>query len=83
MKNESFGLSPFKMRRAGGGGFTVVYRMDFGYLLQYVKIKGTEITEIHSTAISKELFKALKVEAKANFKKMAAIIGPEDKGMTP
>ncbi|MCK9435056.1 MAG: hypothetical protein M0R32_09635 [Candidatus Cloacimonetes bacterium] len=83
MKNKSFGLSPARMRRACGGGFTVISKKDFGYELQYVKMKGTEITEIHSTSISKKLYKALKTEAKANFKMMAAIIGPEDKGLTP
>lgn len=83
MKDKIFGMSPFKMRRAGGGGFVVQYRKEFGYELQYQKMQGCEIIEIHSTAISKKLYLALLSEAKANFKKMAAIIGPEDKGKTP
>lgn len=83
MKNKTFGLSPFKMRRAGGGGFLVSYRKEFGYELLYEKMAGKEITEIHSTAISRKVYLALLAEAKANFKKMAVIIGPEDKGLTP
>ena len=83
MKDKYFGLCPFKMRRAGGGGFLVLYRELFGYELQYVKMKGKEVVELHSTTISRKLYLALQAEAKANFKKMAAIVGPEDKGKTP
>ena len=80
--NKLFGLSPFKMRRAGSGGF-VIKKDESGYTLEYQKMEGKTVGDRHATVISEKLYKALKAEAKANFKKMAVIVGPEDRGLTP
>lgn len=83
MKDKTFRLVPFKMHRAGGGGFLAQYRREFGYELIYEKLKGTEVVETHGTAITGVLYRSLLAQAKKNFKQMAAIIGPEDKGYSP
>jgi len=76
-----FGINPFRMRRAGGGGMVVIRDEQGTHWLEYQEMSGAEVTHRHATRISKTLFKALREEARKNYEKMKVICDERDEGV--